>query len=425
MTTSERFERDVPALLEDLYLGPTPPYRDDLLRRTAATSQRPGWTFIERWIPVSAITARFAAAPRIPWRAVGLAALLLIAFAAAAVYIGSRQHRVPPPFGPAANGQIPFIRSGNIYLGDPVTGETRLIVGDAGDDALPVFSPDGTKLAFIRDVPGSTTTPTDIYVADADGTNRRNLTPEGVWDRKWISWTPDSTRLIVIHTVNMVNQVDLYDVASGRVEQLEAAAGADIIQFRPPDGREMLYRMFDGQNKVLFAAAADGSNPRKLVQGLDFADNDLDLGGATYSADGSRIFYQRANPALAPNGCCRLWVMNADGSNPHEFVPPPSAAWDGVAVPSPDGRWIAYWHNLNDGPRHGVSVVRSDGTGPVIDTGPKLSNNVNFTWSPDSSKILMCCADSGGAVLLDPEGGPWTAVPWQSDADIDWQRTAR
>ena len=143
MTTSERFERDVPALLEELYLGPTPPYRNDLLRRTAATSQRPGWTFIERWIPVSAITARFAASPRIPWRAVGLAALLLIAFAAAAVYIGSQQHRVPPPFGPAANGQIPFIRNGNIYLGDPVTGETRdrQLTGSGGEPSLTARQP--------------------------------------------------------------------------------------------------------------------------------------------------------------------------------------------------------------------------------------------------------------------------------------------
>ena len=174
MTTSERFERDVPGLLEELYLGPTPPYRDDILRRTAATRQRPGWTFIERWIPVSAITGRLTAAPRIQWRAVALATLLLIAIAAAAIFVGSQQSRVPPPFGPAANGQIPYVSEGDIYLGDPVTGETKLIVGDAGDDALPQFSPDGTRLAFIRDVPvdGAGPLPIDIYVANADGSGR-------------------------------------------------------------------------------------------------------------------------------------------------------------------------------------------------------------------------------------------------------------
>ena len=31
---------------------------------------------------------------------------------------------------------------------------------------------------------------------------------------------------------------------------------------------------------------------------------------------------------------------------------------------------------------------------------------------------------SPNAYLLDPDGGPWTTVPWQSDLDLDWQRVA-
>jgi hypothetical protein len=26
--------------------------------------------------------------------------------------------------------------------------------------------------------------------------------------------------------------------------------------------------------------------------------------------------------------------------------------------------------------------------------------------------------------MLDPSGGPWTNVPWESIGDIDWQRLA-
>ncbi len=40
-----------------------PDYRDDLFRRTARTRQRPAWTFIERWLPMTFITARHSAAP--------------------------------------------------------------------------------------------------------------------------------------------------------------------------------------------------------------------------------------------------------------------------------------------------------------------------------------------------------------------------
>ena len=31
---------------------------------------------------------------------------------------------------------------------------------------------------------------------------------------------------------------------------------------------------------------------------------------------------------------------------------------------------------------------------------------------------------SHSANLLDPDGGPYTKVPWRSDMDLDWQRVA-
>ena len=429
MTTSDGFERDVPALLEELYLGPTPPYRDDILRRAAATRQRPGWTFIERWLPVSAITRRLAAAPRVPWRAVGLAALLLIAVVIAALFVGSQQHRVPPPFGPAANGQIPFIRNGDLWLGDPVTGRSKLLIGEAGDDAVPQFSPDGTKLAYIRDVPieGATNLPIDIWVAGADGTNRTKVTPEPIWGWKWIGWTPDSRQLAVVSAPTAVSQVDLYDASGkGSIQPLKAAAGTDFVWYRPPDGREILFRAPHGTKRGLFAMNADGTNPHLLFEGLDDCCNPLDLDGAVYTPDGNQVFFQMADSSQAPNACCYLWVMNADGSNPHEFRPDSGASWDGYPSVSPDGKWIAWWRVPGDGTQHGIAVARTDGKGPLIDTGPKLVGNAQWVWSPDSSKILMWDNDGGDgkAALLDPEGGPSTEVPWQSDADLDWQRLA-
>lgn len=70
--------------------------------------------------------------------------------------------------------------------------------------------------------------------------------------------------------------------------------------------------------------------------------------------------------------------------------------------------------------------MRADGTGPVITTGPELPGTAHWVSAPDSSKILMFPNDdsSPSAYLLDPDGGPWTTVPWQSDGDLDWQRVA-
>ncbi len=103
-----------------------------------------------------------------------------------------------------------------------------------------------------------------------------------------------------------------------------------------------------------------------------------DLNSATYSADGSRIFYQRWFP-----DSIQLWVMNADGSDPHEFFPEPGPGWDGVALPSPDGRWVAYWHVIQDGrATQRVSVVRADGTGQIIPTGPDLLGTAELHLVP-------------------------------------------
>ena len=81
---------------------------------------------------------------------------------------------------------------------------------------------------------------------------------------------------------------------------------------------------------------ADGTNVRTLIQPTNPVDVGEDLNNATYSADGSQIFYQRWFP-----DSIQLWVMNADGTDPHEFVSEAGPGWDGVATPSPDGRWIA------------------------------------------------------------------------------------
>ena len=183
-----------------------------------------------------------------------------------------------------------------------------------------------------------------------------------------------------------------------------------------------MYRALVDGKWGLFAMNIDGSNARTIVKPAIDAGIDMSFSMATYSADGTRIFYERGTN----DGCCRLWVMNADGTDPHEFVRPASDAWDGEAVVFPDGTKVAYWHNPNNGPAHGVAVVRADGTGPVIETGPRLTSTASWVWSPDSTKILMIPDDGATSVayVLDPEGGPYRTLPWHFDHSPDWQRLA-
>jgi Tol biopolymer transport system component len=441
MTTPSRLERNLAGILDDLSAGPTPGYLDDLFLRTGRMRQRPAWTFPERWLPMSDITRPRAYAFAPPWRTIAVALVVLALLVGAAfVYVGSRQQRVPAPFGPAGNGLIPYVSAGDLFVGDPVTGSTRLLVGGPEDDAAPSFSPDGTRVAFIRDVPGAGAgpRPVDLYVVRQDGSDLRRITSAPIQDLVAATWTPDGRHLAVVHPADITNtgspptnQLYLLDATGSQPPiRLAAAAGLDSIVFRPTDGGEILFRALVAGQYGLFVMNVDGTNVRTLREPNVPTHFDQHLDGLTYSPDGARIFYQSyvSGTDGTGGGCCQLWVMNADGTDQHQFVQDPAApnGWQGEPAISPDGKWIAFDSLINDGPTPGVAIVRADGTGPVIRTGPELTSVAHWLWSPDSSKILMMPSEggNGSAYLLDPAGGPWTNVAWTSDIDLDWQRLA-
>jgi len=419
MTTPARLERELPGILDDLALGPTPEYLDGVFAQTARMRQRPAWTFPERWIPMAETASRPAFAPRLPWRAIGVA-LVIIALVAGvtAAYVGSHQTRLPAPFGPAANGLIAYTAIGDIYVGDPVTGASRLLVGGTHDDIAPSFSPDGTHVAFFRAIKDGVV---DIFTVRADGADLRRITTEPIEAITWWQWTPDSQHLAVIHRQGANDRLDMIGM-NGQVQRLAGDMSVTSLAFRPPLGQEILFRSPKAGQWGLFAMNADGSNIHPLVMSPNPLDVDETFNRATYSADGTRIFYQHGEP----DGCCELWVMDADGSNQHRFL---SVAannnWEGVPVVSPDGRWVAFWQNVNDRPTQQISIMRADGTGAVIKTGPPLSGPASYVWAPDSSGLLMVANGSDGmAYLLDPAGGDWTSLGWTPGDVPDWQRLA-
>ena len=110
MTTPTRLERSLPTILDDLAAGPTPNTSMTSSHGPRRMRQRPGWTFPERWLPMADITRSRAFAPAPPWRLIALALVVLALVVGALLYAGSRQQRVPPPFGPAQERPHPDTR---------------------------------------------------------------------------------------------------------------------------------------------------------------------------------------------------------------------------------------------------------------------------------------------------------------------------
>ena len=82
MNRPENLERDLTAWFTDTATPRVPDFTDDILRLTAGTRQRPRWSFPERWLPMSVITLGRRTLTPLPWRTIGLLAVLALLIAA-------------------------------------------------------------------------------------------------------------------------------------------------------------------------------------------------------------------------------------------------------------------------------------------------------------------------------------------------------
>ena len=264
MSTRDRLEQRLPSRLEELAAPRTPSYFDDVISTTARTRQRPGWSFPERWIPVSTMTDRLATAPRAPLRLIAVAVLAILALAALLIVVsGSRPAPVPAPFGAAGNGRIAWVDStGAILTTDLAVSQPRVLVPGPGNDR-PQFSPDGTRLTYLR----RTSSGADLVVAAADGSDPATMA--SVAQSVGVVWAPDSRSLVLAE--------------AGTLSRVEARAGAapvviatgvegaydwnvePAMLFRPPAGDEIAYIAGNAGDKRIFVAKADGSSPREIL----------------------------------------------------------------------------------------------------------------------------------------------------------------
>src|SRR5262249_3412707 len=86
---------------------------------------------------------------------------------------------------------IAFAYAGDLWLVSREGGDARLLTSGAGSKSDPVFSPDGSMIAYSGDYDGNV----DVYVIPAGGGVPKRLTHHPAVDEV-IGWTPDSKQVL-------------------------------------------------------------------------------------------------------------------------------------------------------------------------------------------------------------------------------------
>jgi hypothetical protein len=395
--TVDRFEGQLPEILVELALPRTPDYIDDILSLTARTRQRPGWTFPERWLPMDIAVNVPAGGRRVPWRALGVSVLIALLLALAIAAVGSRQHRVPAPFGPAANGSLVYDRDGDIYVADRDVSHERLLIGGETTDSAATWSRDGSRIFFARQVADGTA----VMTADLNGQEIRQASGSLLTGHESHDLSPSSAELAVIDKVSGRRTLRILNLAGGgsvRTLDLGTLEPTKFVAWRPGASDEIIFGGHPGSEQTdlgLYAIRSDGTGLRQLVlqhdESIDGAPTPTQLSfqGLSMTADGSRAAYWNWETTVQPGHSCFIHLLDLASGVDRRMTFDPSAECELGPLFTPNGKTIvAERGNLDSTSQLFVTPV--DAAGPGVPVGPTYNyrSRLGFALSPDGSKVI-------------------------------------
>lgn len=238
----------------------------------------------------------------------------------------------------------------------------------AAQDQRPVWSPDGTRLAFMSDRLGKW----DMYLLDLVSRGVTSLVDLDVFNVPY-AWSPDGRWISFHATSGRSGDEGRNFLVRSDDRQLRGLPWAQAYDTPPvwsPDGQWIAFVAWvrDG-NREIYVAHADGSDARNLTRS-DGSDED-----PAWSPDGTRLAFVTSRDGN--QGSHEVYVTDVDGSISYNLTKSPgldtSPDW------SPDGRRIAF-ATYRDG-NWEIYAVDADGGTPVnLTRNP--ADDIEPTWRP-------------------------------------------
>ena len=291
-------------------------------------------------------------------------------------------------------------------------------------DYGPVWSPDGTWLAFARLNPRSER---GLYLMHPDGSGLRLLAGgRSFGDTR--AWSPDG-RFIASDVWDDVSIV-IIEVETGALRNITSTPdGTGAGDFHPawsPDGTQLAFQSGDVQTPEIWIMNADGSQAHKIADGCCPAWQPAPQMAAPETADTvvsqtpTRIAATLAGGRIAfdsqQNGefNSEIYVMNADGSGQANLTN--NSSGDYYPSWSPDGTRIVFMSG-RDG-SVGIYAMSADGSNVTRLTNSQASD----TWpscSPDGDRVAFVSDRDGNneIYVMNIDGSGVTRLTYNTVGD--------
>jgi serine/threonine protein kinase/Tol biopolymer transport system component len=280
-------------------------------------------------------------------------------------------------------------RTDNSYIWalpiDPVThtvsGPAVPRVRSSAVNGAPSLSPDGRTLAFTSDRSGSD----EVWLADADGENQRQLTRLDAYITGYPRWSPDGKQIAFHARLPEVPQIYVVDADGGVPRKVTSAAFGFFAPTWAMDGKHFFATgKADGKDEIFRIGVADGKTEP--------------LFGASESAptpDGKRILYGK----VTEPGIFSRALEGDPSRNPEERLVDDFIVLYGSMLPVPSGIYYTGFTPQVKPPARRFFDYATHRSKDIAPAPFRLGTGL--TLSPDQHELLYSAMnDSSGADLL-------------------------